>query len=146
MSIYATFKLEYLKIKCTTNHFALRAKFFIRASPQLSIKEKFMKTLTALQLQKKQSQHESVLLVDVREPHEFNYAHIAGSILIPLADIQERWQELERNQEIVVVCHHGVRSLQAALFLVQMGFTNIANLHGGIDAWSVQCDASVPRY
>ncbi|MGZ8135785.1 MAG: rhodanese-like domain-containing protein [Methylococcaceae bacterium] len=105
-----------------------------------------VKQLSATELQHKIQQQDTLLLLDVREPHEFKYAHIANSVLIPLNQIPQRVNELDSNQEIVVICHHGMRSQQAALYLDRYGFKNIANLTGGIDAWSCQCDSSVARY
>ena len=105
-----------------------------------------VKQLSATELKNKIQQNEKLFLLDVREPHEYQYARIAGSVLIPLNQIPQRLNELNRDQEIVVICHHGMRSQQAAGYLVQSGFKNIANLSGGIDAWSCVCDSSVARY
>jgi rhodanese-related sulfurtransferase len=105
-----------------------------------------IKQLSAPQLKIKIDQQEPLLLLDVREPNEFHYAHIANSVLIPLNQIPQRLSELNKQQEIVCVCHHGMRSQQAALYLEHTGFSNLANLQGGIDSWSVLCDTSVPRY
>jgi len=102
--------------------------------------------LTAQELKQKIEQNDGAMLLDVREPHEFKYAHIAGSILIPLNQLPARLTELDKEREIVVICHHGMRSMQAANFLVQSGFQRIGNLKGGIDAWSLDCDSSVRRY
>lgn len=102
--------------------------------------------LLATQLQEKIRGDEDLLLLDVREPHEFEYARIEGSRLIPLNQIPERADELDPEQEIVVICHHGVRSMQASAYLDRCGFKKLFNLYGGIDAWSVDCDSSVPRY
>ncbi len=88
----------------------------------------------------------NVFLLDVREPQEFEFARIEGACLIPLGDLPNRYEEIERDAEIVVYCHHGIRSLQAAVFLLQKGFTQVKNLAGGIDAWSLQADPQVPRY
>lgn len=87
-----------------------------------------------------------LLLLDVREPHEFAYAHIEGSLLMPLQQVPERLDELDAEQDIVVICHHGMRSQQACMFLQHSGFKRLYNLRGGIDAWSMVCDPSVPRY
>ena len=76
----------------------------------------------------------------------FKYANITHSVLIPLNQIPNRINELNKDDEIVVICHHGMRSQQAANYLVQSGFKNIANLTGGIDAWSCNADSSVRRY
>lgn len=105
-----------------------------------------VKQLSATELKNKIQQNDKLLLLDVREPHEYQYARIADSVLIPLNQIPNRLGELDPQQEIVVICHHGMRSLQAANYLVQSGYKNIANLTGGIDAWSCTCDSSVRRY
>lgn len=102
--------------------------------------------LSALQLQEKIRQNQQLLLLDVREQHEYSYAHIQGSQLMPLGLIPTKAKALERDQDIVLICHHGVRSMQAAVFLNHSGFKRLYNLTGGIDAWSVECDSSVPRY
>jgi len=85
-------------------------------------------------------------LIDVREPFEYEIARIDGAKLIPLGEIAERLDELERQQLIVVHCHSGMRSAQATRLLQQRGFTNVYNLEGGIDAWSDQIDPNVPKY
>lgn len=105
-----------------------------------------VKQLSAIELNDKIQQGEDLFLMDVREPHEFQYAHIPNSVLIPLNQIPERLHEVNSQQEVVVICHHGIRSQQAANYLVQSGYNNIANLIGGIDAWSCCCDSSVRRY
>jgi rhodanese-related sulfurtransferase len=105
-----------------------------------------IKQLSATELKTKIDNHEPLFLLDVREPHEFKYAHIANSVLIPLNQIPQRCDELDKQQAIVVICHHGVRSQQAAYYLEQEGFSDISNLQGGIDAWSLFCDPSVQRY
>ncbi len=86
------------------------------------------------------------LLVDVREDNEFEFARIEGSLHIPLNQLAERMNEIAPDIECVVICHHGMRSQQAARFLVHSGLSNIYNLSGGIDAWSVACDHTVSRY
>lgn len=105
-----------------------------------------IKQVSAIQLKERMGRLEPVLLLDVREPYEYQYARIDNSVLIPLNQIPSRLHELDPLQETVVICHHGVRSQQAAQFLVHAGFKYIANLTGGIDAWSCYCDDSVPRY
>ena len=106
-----------------------------------------IKQISAQELQQKiEQQDQPFVLLDVREASEFQFASIEGSILIPLNQIQERINELEKQQDIVVICHHGIRSQHVAEYLDNCGFTNVANLLGGIDAWSCQCDPEVPRY
>ncbi|EIC28894.1 MULTISPECIES: rhodanese-like domain-containing protein [Methylomicrobium] len=103
-------------------------------------------TLSASELHERLVQGEDLFLLDVREPQEYRYANIAGSTLIPLRQIPARIGELDPERHIVVICHHGMRSMQAATYLAHQGFQNIANLTGGIDAWSLQCDSAVLRY
>jgi rhodanese-related sulfurtransferase len=86
------------------------------------------------------------LLLDVREPHEYSYCRIEHSINIPLGEIIRRAGELDQERETVVICHHGRRSLQAAIFLEQNGFSSVINLTGGIEAWAVEVDPAMPRY
>ena len=89
---------------------------------------------------------DKLVLLDVREPWEYDLAKLAGSILIPLATLPQSMAKLDREAEIVAICHHGMRSADAMNFLLQQGFTSVKNLVGGIDSWSVQVDGSVPRY
>jgi rhodanese-related sulfurtransferase len=90
--------------------------------------------------------HQPPLLLDVREPWEFELARIEGSLLLPLGQVPAHLDELDPARETVVICHHGVRSMQAAFFLQSRGFRNIINLAGGIDAWSREVDPNVPAY
>ncbi len=85
-------------------------------------------------------------LIDVREPFEYEIARIDGAKLIPLGEIAERLDELEREQPIIVHCHSGKRSAEAVRLLQQRGFAKVYNLEGGIDAWSEQIDPNVPQY
>jgi adenylyltransferase/sulfurtransferase len=89
---------------------------------------------------------EEVQLVDVREDWEYVIAHLDGAMLVPMAALDKRIDELDANRPTVVYCHHGIRSLQAALALRSRGFKNARSLRGGIDRWSVEVDPSVPRY
>lgn len=91
-------------------------------------------------------QSDELVLLDVREPEEYELCHIEGSRLIPMSEIMHHLDTLEPNAEIVVICHHGIRSLQAARMLANYGYERISNLKGGIDAWSVEADPSTPRY
>jgi len=85
-------------------------------------------------------------LLDVREPWEYSTARIDGATLIPLGELAHRISEVPRDTEIVVYCHHGMRSERACSMLRQVGWTSVYNLSGGIDRWSVEVDVSVPRY
>jgi rhodanese-related sulfurtransferase len=92
--------------------------------------------------------NEDFLLLDVRQPTEHATAHIEGAVLIPIGEIEGRVGELEahRNRPIVVHCHRGGRSLRVTQWLRSLGYQNVRNLTGGIDAWSLTADSSVPRY
>ncbi len=88
-----------------------------------------------------------VVLLDVREEWEVAHCQITGCINIPLGKVRQLAPEkLDRDADIIVYCHHGTRSLMAANALAGMGFEKVSNLSGGIDAWSLEVDASVPRY
>lgn len=103
-------------------------------------------TITPQELKDRMAKGDKIFLLDVREPWEYSMAKIEGAVLIPLGSLPQSLDKLDRNAEIVAHCHHGMRSADAVGFLLQQGFTKVKNLVGGIDAWSVQIDASVPRY
>ena len=90
------------------------------------------------------------VLLDVREPWEFSLAAIrtagADTLHIPMREIPARLAEIDPQRTVICVCHHGMRSLQVAHFLLQQGHEEVINLQGGIDAWSEQVDPNVPRY
>ena len=86
------------------------------------------------------------VLLDVREPWEFQTCHIAQSQHIPMAQVPARVSELDRDAETVVICHHGGRSMQVALFLEHQGFKRVHNLAGGVDAWARSVDPAMPKY
>jgi len=89
---------------------------------------------------------EPPVLVDVREPWEFDLARIEGSLLVPLGELPRRLDELPRDRPLVMVCHTGRRSQNAAMFLAQSGFTDVRNLGGGVEGWAVEVDPSMRRY
>ena len=89
---------------------------------------------------------ESPFLLDVREQWEFNLGHLDGAVLMPLQTVPTRMGELNPGREIVVICHHGVRSHHAARFLEHNGFTNVINLSGGVDGWAKEADPTMPTY
>jgi rhodanese-related sulfurtransferase len=103
--------------------------------------------ITPEEVKTKLDQGEPVTLLDVRESWEFETAHIAGAKLIPMGDIPSRGnQELDPEDHIVVVCHHGVRSMNVTAWLRQQGFEKAQSMRGGIDAWSRRVDGTVPTY
>lgn len=89
------------------------------------------------------------ILIDVREPEEYALARIDGARLIPMQEIPAEFQKLEGlsdEGELLLLCHHGVRSLQAAQWLRQRGLENCFSVTGGIDRWSCEIDSKIPRY
>ena len=86
------------------------------------------------------------VLLDVREPWEFDVCRIPGAKLLPMRAIPARFPELKRDATTVVICHHGARSFQVAMFLEQQGFGDVINLHGGMAAWSRDADPATPTY
>ncbi|HVA78056.1 MAG TPA: rhodanese-like domain-containing protein [Candidatus Binataceae bacterium] len=89
---------------------------------------------------------ESLFILDVREPAEIAIASFPGATHIAMNDIPARIGELDPEREIIVVCHHGMRSAQVAMYLMRNGFKRVVNLSGGINAWSLEADPAVPRY
>jgi len=106
-----------------------------------------MRQLTPVQLRAHLDQVETPpLLLDVREPWEFAICRIDGSVNLPMGHIPERLHTLQPERETVVICHHGVRSLQVAYFLEQSGFSQVINLSGGVAAWAGMVDPGMPVY
>jgi adenylyltransferase/sulfurtransferase len=97
-------------------------------------------------LKEKLDRGDQFILIDVREPWEYQIARIPGSRLIPLGDLPKRLGELDQNADIVAHCKSGARSQKAVDLLKQNGFRSIRNLTGGILAWSDRIDSSVPKY
>lgn len=91
-------------------------------------------------------QRDQVVLLDVREPYERELAVIEPSLHIPMGEVVARLAEIPQDRSVIVYCHGGARSLMVAGYLANRGWRSVANLAGGIDAWSVEVDPSVPRY
>jgi rhodanese-related sulfurtransferase len=104
-----------------------------------------MHEISASQLAARLAAGDVPVLVDVRESWEWTLGHLPDALHIPLGQLPARWHELNTHAETVVICHHGVRSAQAVRFLEHQGFSNMVNLHGGMDAWS-DIDPTTPRY
>ena len=98
------------------------------------------------ELKQKLDANESVLLLDVREQSEYDLVHLEDAQLIPLNTLPHHVDTLPSDQEIIVYCHHGQRSLYAVNYLHQNGFTDAKNLIGGIDQWAAEIDSTLPRY
>jgi len=105
--------------------------------------------LTPQHVQQRRDSGETLVLIDVREPEEFAVARIQGAELIPMQSVPAQIQRLEAladKGDLIVMCHHGVRSLQVAAWLRQQGVENCFSLAGGIDRWSREIDPTVPQY
>ena len=105
-----------------------------------------MRHFTPAQLKDHLDSGAAPLLLDVREPWEFQVCAIEGSRLTPMGTIPRAVQSLDPEQETVVICHHGVRSRQVAYYLERAGFRNVVNLEGGVDAWARDVDPRMPTY
>ena len=103
--------------------------------------------ISAEEVKAKLDRGDDFLLIDVREPWEFETARIEGAKLMPMGDVPSRaHQELDPEGSIVVLCHHGVRSMNVTAWLRQQGFEKVQSMRGGIDAWSRSVDPKVPVY
>lgn len=103
--------------------------------------------MTATQLQDHlRNCNSQPLLLDVREQWEYQYCHIEHSVLIPMGEIAQQLEKLDRKQETIVICHHGIRSRHITSFLESQNFTNVINLTGGVEAWADTVDPNMPRY
>ena len=86
-------------------------------------------------------------IIDVREPWEFAPAHIEGSLLMPMGEVPARANsELDPDERLLLMCHHGIRSMNVTVWLRNQGFDQAQSIRGGIDAWSAEVDPAVPRY
>jgi rhodanese-related sulfurtransferase len=99
-----------------------------------------------VELKARRARGDKLVVLDVREPEEIAIAPFPDATHIPMGDIPSRLTELDPDNEWVVVCHHGMRSAQVAMYLARMGFERVSNLNGGIDAWSLTADPATPRY
>ncbi len=104
-----------------------------------------MKRLSARELAEYLKTHDPQL-IDVREPWEFAIAHIAGSTLIPMGQIAGQLQRFRDDGEYVIICHHGIRSLQVQHWLARQGIRNTINLDGGVEAWAREVDPQMATY
>jgi rhodanese-related sulfurtransferase len=107
-----------------------------------------MKNLSPAELHAwlRDSDRDKPLLLDVREPWEFQTCRIADSLLVPMRSLPARLPELDPGTPTVVICHHGARSMQVAYFLAHQGFSEVYNLAGGVSAWARSVDPAMPVY
>jgi rhodanese-related sulfurtransferase len=104
------------------------------------------KSISPKQLAERIENGDKFKFIDVREPVEYEIARLEKAELLPLSQFNEWIDVLKPEEEIVVMCHHGIRSANVCMFLVREGFEKVFNLEGGIDLWSVDVNANVPRY
>ncbi len=104
-----------------------------------------MKNLSPRELEAWLREHQPQLL-DVREPWEYTICHLEGSELVPMREIPAWAETADPEQEIVVICHHGIRSRQVAIYLESRGFRNVINLTGGVEAWAREVDPQMATY
>ena len=102
--------------------------------------------ITPVELKKKLDAGEKMLLIDVREPWEHQTCRIEGARLIPMRNIPANLQSLDVEEPVICYCHHGMRSLDVAVWLQKQGVDSARSLAGGIDKWSAEIDPKVPRY
>jgi rhodanese-related sulfurtransferase len=103
--------------------------------------------ISAEELHRRLQAGDDLQLIDVRQPEEFDYCHLPGSVLLPLDEVPRRADEIRADGPVVLICHHGVRSAQALGYLRhRLGRTNLLNLRGGVAAWAAQVDPAFPRY
>jgi rhodanese-related sulfurtransferase len=102
--------------------------------------------LTPADLKQRLDRAEKLLLIDVREPWEYEVCRIAGAKLIPMGTIPANLQSLDTDDDVICYCHHGMRSLDVAVWLRKQGVAGAKSLAGGIERWSLEIDPQVPRY
>ena len=105
-----------------------------------------VREITVGELKARRDRGEKPLVLDVREDWELQLASIPDVVHVPMSQVPGRLAEFSREAETIVMCHAGGRSMRVAQFLTNQGFTNVANLAGGIAAWSESVDATVPQY
>lgn len=105
-----------------------------------------LKEMTPREVHERLSNGEPLTIIDVREAWELAICRVEGAQHIPMGEIPEALERIPREGAVVIMCHSGGRSAQVTFWLTMQGFTNVYNMAGGIDQWSVEVDANVPRY
>ena len=105
-----------------------------------------MQSITATELKQKLDAGETPVLLDVREEWEYDICRIPNSVNISMSNVDKMMSDLKHDAETVVICHHGMRSFQVAAYLENNGFSQIANLEGGVDAWARSVDTGMAQY
>lgn len=101
---------------------------------------------TPEEIHRRRQSGEDLLLIDVREQEEIAIAALPGALVCPMSRAEEWIDRLPKDQALVIFCHHGIRSMHVAMALAERGHQNLINMTGGIDLWSAEVDAGVPRY
>ena len=107
---------------------------------------RIMQSIKVEQLAQLQAEADKVVLLDVRDPWEFEICRLTGSVNVPMNEIPQRLNELDAQARTIVICHFGMRSLETGAYLEASGFSDIINLEGGLDAWAERIDEDMPRY
>ncbi|MBX3097146.1 MAG: sulfurtransferase [Fimbriimonadaceae bacterium] len=102
--------------------------------------------ITVNELAERVKNSEPIVLLDIREPHELEISKLSGAESMPMPTVPQRYSELNKDDEIVVICRSGSRSDRVTQFLLDQGFTNVRNLKGGMNAWAAEIDTSMPQY
>jgi len=102
--------------------------------------------ISAREVKERLDRGEKLMLVDVREPHEYELCHIEGALRIPMGSIPANLQKLDVDEDVICFCHHGMRSMDVANWLRGQGIKSAKSMAGGIDRWSLEIDPRVPRY
>lgn len=105
-----------------------------------------MQEITPKRLKEMLDAKHELLLIDVRQPWEFKVCHISGSKNIPLGELDQNFDQLPNEVDIVTICHHGMRSKQAAHLLQSCGYDRVINLQGGVDTWAQEIEPTMERY
>jgi adenylyltransferase/sulfurtransferase len=118
----------------------------IPAARSLELPEESVTALDPDELQQRLEEDATVVVIDCREPFEWEICQIPGSRLVPLRTLTEGLSDLHKETPLVIVCHHGPRALHAASYLLQAGFSDVSYLEGGLHAWALHVDPRMPRY
>ncbi|RMF53273.1 MAG: hypothetical protein D6749_02710 [Chloroflexota bacterium] len=105
-----------------------------------------LKELTPRQVHERLRNGKALTIIDVREAWELAICRLDGALHIPMDEIPDALERIPRQGDVVIMCHSGGRSAQVAFWLTMQGFSNVYNMAGGIDQWSIEVDASLPRY
>jgi len=102
--------------------------------------------MTVEELKIRLKQNSNIALIDVREEYEVNICKIASSLNLPMSIFTAHFSNLPKDKELIVYCHHGIRSQAAVNFLKQQGYSQVKNLEGGINQWAIKIDQTMRRY